>query len=164
MGHGRNRRLVCESCGNGLGLVDDIAEGFKVFKWAISVPSAGRAAQFFSVQKWVAATVLHEVETTGARKYIVREEGADGARDSLLVSFGSSLPCCVSANYRSRFGFSRLTYTSPVVCRAETAQTQRAQCECSGSHLRPTRRAARSSNRPRNSSYQRRYIRRSIKR
>ncbi|KAF1808984.1 hypothetical protein P152DRAFT_180169 [Eremomyces bilateralis CBS 781.70] len=82
---GNNQHLLCESCRSPLGVVDEMAEGFKIFKWAVSVSSPNLTAPFFKTQKWAAATLLHEVETTGVRKYIVKEEDSSAGQERLLV-------------------------------------------------------------------------------
>lgn len=75
-------RLVCGSCDAEVGIVDDRAEGWRIWKWSVAIPFP-RKVETFSIQKWISAHFLALIENQGVRKFSVRPDGEE--ESSLLV-------------------------------------------------------------------------------
>jgi hypothetical protein len=75
-------RLVCGSCDAEVGIVDDRAEGRRIWKWSVAI-SSPRKVETFSMQKWISAHFLALIENQGVRKFSVRPDGEE--EPSLLV-------------------------------------------------------------------------------
>ena len=74
--------LVCGSCDAEVGIVDDRAEGWRIWKWSVAI-SFPRKVETFGIQKWISAHFLALIENQGVRKFSVRSDGEE--ESSLLV-------------------------------------------------------------------------------
>jgi len=91
----QSRNLVCGSCNGEVGIIDDRAEGWRVWKWSVAI-SSSKKLETYSVQKWISAHFLALIENQGVRKFNVRAEGGDGSSLMLWIftpdlSFSSSV-------------------------------------------------------------------------
>ena len=75
-------RLICGSCNADVGIVDDRAEGWRIWKWSVAI-SFPRRVEKFSIQKWISAHFLALIENQGVRKFSVRPD--DEEESTLLV-------------------------------------------------------------------------------
>lgn len=66
---------MCSRCKQTLGIPDDSAEGWRIWKWCIRIsPRPGQPSTTFSVQKWISARLLFLVENQGVRKFHVHAD------------------------------------------------------------------------------------------
>lgn len=100
-------KLLCSTCTAEIGTVDDRAEGWRIYKWSLSVlfcvldsTAPSPLPPTYSVQKWISAQFLSLIENLGVRKFSVHAEDSDDASSSSLLlwiftpdlSFSSSVP------------------------------------------------------------------------
>ncbi|KAJ9669333.1 hypothetical protein H2201_000685 [Coniosporium apollinis] len=71
------QQLTCLRCGALVGTVDERAEGFKLWKWAVVLSFGGEPPKQYSIQKWVSAQLLSLIENEGVRKFVVSDASAD---------------------------------------------------------------------------------------
>ncbi|TKA64041.1 hypothetical protein B0A49_09871 [Cryomyces minteri] len=82
----RPLQLVCSKCRAVVGIVDERAEGWRIYKWATSVnANCSRAPTPHDITKWLSAQLLALVDSQGVRKFVVHDaEECEGARKSSL--------------------------------------------------------------------------------
>ncbi|OCL11743.1 hypothetical protein AOQ84DRAFT_286583, partial [Glonium stellatum] len=78
------RKLLCGSCNAEVGVEDDRAEGWRIWKWSVGLSSPLKVEKY-SMQKWISAHFLALIENQGVRKFSVRSD--DNKESSLLVRF-----------------------------------------------------------------------------
>ena len=64
--------VVCKHCGHTLGRQDVAADGWRVWKWSLSISSEPASSPWYStysVQKWISARLLYLIENVGVRKF-----------------------------------------------------------------------------------------------
>ncbi|KAF2627851.1 hypothetical protein BU25DRAFT_340607 [Macroventuria anomochaeta] len=64
--------VVCKHCGHILGKPDTSADGWRIWKWCLSIssgPTSSPLYNTYSVQKWISARLLYLVENVGVRKF-----------------------------------------------------------------------------------------------
>ncbi|KAF2277527.1 uncharacterized protein EI97DRAFT_296624 [Westerdykella ornata] len=100
--------LTCKACSHVLGVLDEQASGWRVWKWALSIGAAGpslpsaspaHSAHTYSIQKWISARLLFLIENLGIRKFHVHADTDGASVPSLLIwvftpdlLFSSSVP------------------------------------------------------------------------
>ncbi|KAL2352205.1 ubiquitin-conjugating enzyme E2-binding protein [Cryomyces antarcticus] len=82
----RPSQLLCSKCRAVVGVVDERAEGWRIYKWAISVnTNCSRAPTSHDIAKWLSAQLLALIDNQGVRKFVVHDdEEREGARKSSL--------------------------------------------------------------------------------
>jgi hypothetical protein len=69
-----------------LGIVDVSAEGWKLYKWSLSILKDDRTSELFPVPKWISTQLLGAVETSGVRRFIVEPSiRTDDNKNGLLL-------------------------------------------------------------------------------
>jgi hypothetical protein len=66
---------VCKHCNHSLGLPEEASDGWRIWKWAVSMSmdsSASSQHADFTPQKWISARLLYLVENSGVRKFHIR--------------------------------------------------------------------------------------------
>ncbi|KAF9699603.1 hypothetical protein EKO04_002519 [Ascochyta lentis] len=89
----KNEAVVCRHCGHTLGKQDAAADGWRIWKWCLSISSGPASSPFYStysVQKWISARLLYLIENVGVRKFHIHPP------PSLPISSPSSLPAPTS--------------------------------------------------------------------
>ncbi|KAK8197221.1 HECT-like ubiquitin-conjugating enzyme-binding-domain-containing protein [Phyllosticta capitalensis] len=72
--------LLCSSCNSHIGLFDHRSNGFRLWKWSLSVPrKESSVPQSYSPVKWVSAQLLSLIENQGVRKFTVIPDGGPEA-------------------------------------------------------------------------------------
>ncbi|KAF2835504.1 hypothetical protein M501DRAFT_998964 [Patellaria atrata CBS 101060] len=97
--HNHDPLLLCSSCNSVLGLFDTRAEGYKLYKWSLTIAFAKPRRQYYSMQKWLSALFITLVESQGVRKFRVdsSDRDDDAEKESLLIwIFTPSLLICSS--------------------------------------------------------------------
>lgn len=64
--------VACKHCNHTLGKRDTAADGWRIWKWCLSISSGPTTSPFYStysVQKWLSARLLYLVENVGVRKF-----------------------------------------------------------------------------------------------
>jgi hypothetical protein len=64
--------VACKHCGQTLGRQDVAADGWRVWKWSLSISSGPVSSPWYStysVQKWISARLLYLIENVGVRKF-----------------------------------------------------------------------------------------------
>lgn len=67
-----NSVLLCKHCGQTLGKQDTSADGWRIWKWCLSIssgPCPSPSYSTFSVEKWISARLLYLVDNVGVRKF-----------------------------------------------------------------------------------------------
>ncbi|KAF2397415.1 hypothetical protein EJ06DRAFT_482129 [Trichodelitschia bisporula] len=82
--HDGRARLRCEKCDSVVGVVDKLAEGWRLYKWAVGVKT-GDEVETFKVQKWVTALLGAGIENSGGRRFVVEDEDEGGEKGALLL-------------------------------------------------------------------------------
>jgi hypothetical protein len=78
--------LHCASCDLALGVVDSTIEGWKLYKWSISIVKEDALTESFTVPKWISTQLLAAVENSGVRRFVVEPSGRnDGKSDGLSL-------------------------------------------------------------------------------
>ena len=126
--------MVCGSCDAEVGIVDDRAEGWRIWKWSVAI-SFPRKVETFSIQKWISAHFLALIENQGVRKFSVRSDSEE--ESSLLVGLpllnGFTVVVLIAAVISS--GFSRQISVSLAPLLAPAEKILHAPRKCSGSRL-----------------------------
>lgn len=64
--------VVCKHCSHTLGRQDTAADGWRIWKWSLSIssgPTSSPSYSTYSVQKWISARLLYLIENVGVRKF-----------------------------------------------------------------------------------------------
>ncbi|KAH6638098.1 HECT-like ubiquitin-conjugating enzyme-binding-domain-containing protein [Boeremia exigua] len=64
--------VTCKHCGHTLGKQDTAADGWRIWKWCLSISSgltASPSYSTYSVQKWISARLLYLIDNVGVRKF-----------------------------------------------------------------------------------------------
>lgn len=94
-----SRLLHCDCCDAEIGRVDDHAEGWRIYKWAVSVALDDRISRTsFPLEKWVSSRILTYVENESVRHFHIHGDFENSQAASLLlwiftpdISFSSSV-------------------------------------------------------------------------
>ena len=79
--------LHCASCDHALGLLDPSIEGWKLYKWSLSIVKDDDSIESFSVPKWISTQLLSIADNSGVKRFVVEPaEREDDKSDGLLVS------------------------------------------------------------------------------
>ncbi|KAK7613335.1 ubiquitin-conjugating enzyme E2-binding protein [Phyllosticta paracitricarpa] len=82
--------LLCSSCYTQVGLFDHRSNGFRLWKWSLSVVRKGRPSpQSYSPIKWISAQLLSLIDNQGVRKFTVVAD--DDPQASKVNEGGESL-------------------------------------------------------------------------
>ncbi|KAJ8104581.1 hypothetical protein OPT61_g10681 [Boeremia exigua] len=100
--------VVCKHCGHMLGKQDTAADGWRIWKWCLSIscgPPETPVYSTYSVQKWISARLLYLIDNVGVRKFHIHPPSSSSTSTppsptpSLLVwvftpdlMFSSSIP------------------------------------------------------------------------
>lgn len=66
-----------------LGAVDDRAGGWRLYKWALSIPQYTTNINNYNLQKWISAQLLATIENQGVRKFVIGDGHDDD--EAILV-------------------------------------------------------------------------------
>ncbi|KAJ4342892.1 hypothetical protein N0V87_000609 [Didymella glomerata] len=64
--------ILCKHCGQVLGRRDASADGWRIWKWCLSIssgPTSSPSYSTYSIQKWISARLLYLIENIGVRKF-----------------------------------------------------------------------------------------------
>lgn len=64
--------VLCRHCRQTLGKQDTSADGWRIWKWCLSIssgPSSSPSYSTYSIQKWISARLLYLIENVGVRKF-----------------------------------------------------------------------------------------------
>jgi hypothetical protein len=64
--------ILCKHCGQVLGKRDASADGWRIWKWCLSIssgPTSSPSYSTYSIQKWISARLLYLIENIGVRKF-----------------------------------------------------------------------------------------------
>jgi hypothetical protein len=87
-----------------LGQIDPATEGWKLYKWSLSIEKEDSSKEFFSVAKWISTQLLAAAENSGIRRFVVEPSGQPNDRSDglLLWLFTDSLSFSSSHNFFAR--------------------------------------------------------------
>ncbi|KAF1992149.1 hypothetical protein K402DRAFT_388723 [Aulographum hederae CBS 113979] len=88
------QKLACKTCGAMVGVVDEKAEGWRVFKWSMALSTADGQQESYSAEKWISAQILTAIENDAIRKFVVSSadrERCDDDRALMLWIFTPDL-------------------------------------------------------------------------
>ncbi|KIW07652.1 uncharacterized protein PV09_01594 [Verruconis gallopava] len=96
--------LQCTRCGLALGIVDPATEGWKLYKWSLSISREDSSKQCFTNLKWISTQLLSAVENSGVRRFVVEpaRSDKDGSNALLLWLFTDSLSFSSSYQFFKR--------------------------------------------------------------
>ena len=78
--------LHCASCDHALGIVDTASEGWKLYKWSLSIVKEDQTKEWFPVPKWISTQLLGAVDSSGVRRFVVEPSArTDNKTGGLLV-------------------------------------------------------------------------------
>ncbi|KZF23837.1 hypothetical protein L228DRAFT_267798 [Xylona heveae TC161] len=79
------QELVCSCCNGIIGVVDERAEGWRLFKWALAVRKRpGEQKESHAIEGFIAAQMLALIDSQAVRKFVVHCKGLAGPASALL--------------------------------------------------------------------------------
>ncbi|KAF2096449.1 hypothetical protein NA57DRAFT_58364 [Rhizodiscina lignyota] len=89
--------VLCNQCNMPIGVVDDIAGGYRIFKWAVIVAHEDESEQN-DIQQWISAQLLAAIQNIGVRKFAIQQQGSGKERPGGLMLWVFTPDLCFSSS------------------------------------------------------------------
>jgi len=79
------QQLLCRSCNAIVGVADERAEGWRVYKWSMALTNESGTRTAYSTERWASAQLLAAIENEGVRKFFLQVADSPGDGQGLVV-------------------------------------------------------------------------------
>ncbi|KAF2435842.1 hypothetical protein EJ08DRAFT_580048 [Tothia fuscella] len=90
--------LLCTSCDAVIGVVDEGADGWKLYKWSLQLRKEGGVVESFAVSKWISTQLLAAIENSGVRRFVVEPSTSQSQSSGGLLLWIFTDDLCFSSS------------------------------------------------------------------